>query len=81
MDIRGLKETVKMRWKKVGQTKADLDLKSWNKILRSGGRPAPVLKYLHSMVFVAAAGQVDKHASFKGSDFYGEGRQLKLFSL
>ena len=58
MDIRGLKETVKMRWKKVGQTRANLDMKSWNKILRSSGRRSPVWKYLHSMVFVAA-GQVD----------------------
>lgn len=41
------------------QTRANLDLKSWNKILRSGGRRGPVWKYLHSMVFVAA-GQVDK---------------------
>ena len=73
MDIQGLKE---MRWKKAGKTRANLDLKSWNKILRSGGRRSPVWKYLHSMVFVA-----DKWTwLLYGSDFYEEGRQA-LFTL
>ena len=61
---------------KAGKTRANLDLKSWNKILRSGGRRSPVWKYLHSMVFVA-----DKWTwLLYGSDFYEEGRQA-LFTL
>ena len=63
IDIWSLKETVKMRQEKGGRTRrANLDLKSWNKMLRSD-EPARVLFgniYIQWFWWPAAAGQVDK---------------------
>ena len=63
IDIWSLKETVKMRQEKGGRTRrANLDLKSWNKMLRSD-EPARVLFgniYIQWFSWPAAAGQVDK---------------------
>ena len=63
IDIWSLKETVKMRQEKGGRTRrANLDLKSWNKMLRSD-EPARVLFgniYIQWFSWPVAAGQVDK---------------------
>ena len=78
MNIRGLKETVKMRWKKVGQTRANLDLKSWNKILRSGG-PGSGLEIFTFNGF--RGGRTSGHGSFTGQTFTGKGGSEALFTL
>ena len=59
IDIWSLKETVKMRQEKGGRTRrANLDLKSWNKMLRSGGRRGSGLEIFTFNGF--RGGQVDK---------------------
>ena len=68
MDIRALKEArVKMGWKKSGTNKANLDLKSWNKMLRSGG---PGLEIFTFNGF--GGGRTSGRWLLYGGDFYGE---------
>ena len=68
MDIRALKEArVKMRWKKSGTNKANLDLKSWNKMLRSGGSGLEIFTFNGF-----GGGWTSGRWLLYGGDFYGE---------
>ena len=74
IDIWSLKETVKMRQEKGGRTRrANLDLKSWNKMLRSDG-PARVLFGNIYIQWFSWPARLDKWTRplYGSSDFYCE---------